>query len=117
MDDPDITPVHQSTPSVEEQARGQAATDRPHPHAPGPAAVDPVWWDRLFREMDIESLLASAMACHRARIWWEQPGWTEINQRLLVVRAELWDAIDQHPDSQLLRELYRQVQFAIRGRH
>jgi hypothetical protein len=32
--DPDIMPVYGPPPSVEEQARGQAAQDRPHPHAP-----------------------------------------------------------------------------------
>jgi hypothetical protein len=113
--DPDITPLH-GTPSVEEQARGQPAQDRPHPHAPEPQAIDPRWWDRLYREIDIESLLSSAMACHRARRYWEQPGWPEIYQRLQLVRAELWDAMDQYPDSHLLRELYRQVLFVMRGR-
>ncbi len=115
--DPDITPVYGPPPSIEEQARGAAAHDRPRPHVTEPPAVDPQWWDRLFREMDLESLLANARAFHRARRYWEQPGWGEIASRLNIARAEIWDAMDQHPGSHLLEEYYRQVYFALMGRH
>lgn len=115
MSDPEAPP--QIGPSVEQQAQGQAAQVRPHPHHLEPAAVDPQWWDRLYREMDIESLLSAAMACHRSRSYWDQPGWPDIYRRLLLTQAELFDAIDQHKDSHVLRELYRQVTFAIKGRH
>jgi hypothetical protein len=116
-DDPESPDPPHGMPAPAASAAPQPAADRPHPHAPIPDSIDPHWWDRLYGDREIERLLAMARQCHRARAYWEQPGWADIYRMLLIARADISDLLDRDPHSHLAREYARQIDFAIRGRH